>query len=67
MLDKKIIVRAWYRTGPPNDRRLRADFVGTEIRRDDRGVYLRGVNAWGVEAERFIPNRDIEMILEEEA
>lgn len=67
MPEKKIIVRAWYETGFPNNRRLRADFVGTEIRRDDRGVYLRGVNAWGVEDERFIPNRDIEKIWEEEA
>lgn len=67
MPEKKIIVRAWYETGFPNNRRLRADFVGTEIRRDDRGVYLRCVNAWGDEDERFIPNRDIEKIWEEEA
>lgn len=65
MAEKKIIVRAWYRTGPPNDRRLRADFISTKIRRNDFGVYLTSVNAWRVEAERFIPNRDIEMIWEE--
>ena len=67
MPEKKIIVRAWYETGSPNNRRLRADFVGTKIRREEHGVYLRGVNAWGVEDERFIPNRDIEKIWEEEA
>lgn len=67
MPEKKIIVRAWYWTGPPQNRRLRADFIGTKIRQDDRGVYLAGVNAWGVEAERFIPNQDIEKIWEEEA
>lgn len=65
MPEKKIIVRAWYWTGPPNNRRLRADFIFDKIRRVDFGVFGTGINAWGVEAERFIPNRDIEEIWEE--
>ena len=65
MPEKKIIVRAWYMTGPPQNKRLLADFIGTSIRSVDCGVYITGVNAWGIESERFIPNRDIEKIWEE--
>lgn len=67
MPEKKIIVRAWYWTGPPNNRRLRADFIGSKIRRVENGVYLTTLNVWEVEIERFILNRDIEKIWEEEA
>jgi len=66
MADKKIIVRAWYQTGPPNNRRLRADFIGTKIRKENLGVFLTSVNAWGVEDERFIAYRNIEKIWVEE-
>lgn len=66
MTEKKIIVRAWYWTGPPQNRRLRADFIGTKIRRGAHGVALTTVNAWGVEVETFISDKNIEKIWEEE-
>lgn len=65
MPEKKIIVRAWYWTGPPQNQKLRADFVGTKIRHTDKGVYLESVDAWGVLAERFHPYSNIEKIWEE--
>ncbi|MBR3972939.1 MAG: hypothetical protein IKJ99_03165 [Oscillospiraceae bacterium] len=65
MPDKKIIVRAWYETGFPNNRRLRADFVGAKIRYTDKGVYLESIDAWGVLSERFHPYSNIEKIWEE--
>lgn len=67
MPEKKIIVRAWYETGFPNNRRLRADFVGTKIRYTDKGVYLESEDAWGVLSERFHSYSNIEKIWEEEA
>lgn len=65
MSDKKIIVRAWYWTGPPQNQRLRADFVGTKIRYTDKGVYLESIDAWGVLSERFHSYSNIEKIWEE--
>lgn len=65
MPEKKIFVRAWYWTGPPNNRRTRADFICRKIRKTSLGVFATSLNAWGNEIEWFIPNRDIEKIWEE--
>lgn len=65
MPEKKIIVQAWYWTGPPNNRRLRADFIGSKLRHEIDGVVLTTKNVWDIEVERFIPARDIEKIWEE--
>jgi len=65
MAEKKIIVRAWYWTGPPNNRRLLADFIGINLRHGIDGVYLTCNDAWGGTSERFFAGRNIVKIWEE--
>lgn len=67
MSEKKIIVRAWYWTGPPNNQKLLADFIGTNLRHGIDGVYLTCNDAWGGTIERFFAGRNIVKIWEEEA
>ena len=63
--EKKIYVRAWYLTGPPANERLKADFVGSSIRRTGEGVFLTANDAWGGVGERFFSYSNIEKIWEE--